>query len=75
VFGQGYQKVQAFQRQIENFARAVRGVEPLAVADFDALASVEVICAAYSALRESQWQTISTPLAASVLTKHASLSK
>jgi predicted dehydrogenase len=64
VFGHGYQKVQAFRRQIENFAKALRGEELLAVAPADALASVEVITAAYAALERSQWQAIQKPLPA-----------
>jgi predicted dehydrogenase len=64
VFGQGYDKVRAFLRQIENFSRAISGEEKLLITADDALASVEVIEAAYSALRLSQWTTVgrdSTP--------------
>lgn len=57
-FGTGYDKVRAFSRQIDNFARAIRGEgEPLVTLE-DALASVEVVEAAYRALRGSRW----TPL-------------
>ncbi|MBC7930841.1 MAG: Gfo/Idh/MocA family oxidoreductase [Rubrivivax sp.] len=55
VFGSGYDKVGAFSRQIENFSRAILGHEPLRVTAVDALASVEVIEAAYVALRQHQW--------------------
>jgi predicted dehydrogenase len=58
VFGDGYDKVQAFLRQIENFSRAVLGQEPLRITGVDALASVEVIEAAYEALRQSQWTAV-----------------
>ncbi|MGB7925277.1 MAG: Gfo/Idh/MocA family oxidoreductase [Pyrinomonadaceae bacterium] len=58
VFGRGYDKVQAFRSQINNFSRAIRGEEPLLVTPDDALASVEVIEAAYAALRQSQWTTV-----------------
>ena len=56
VFGQGYNKVQAFKGQIENFARAVKGQDKLLVTADDAIASVEVIEAAYRALAHTQWE-------------------
>lgn len=55
VFGSGYNKVHAFASQIENFAKAVLGLEPLRITSSDALASVEVIEAAYGALRHGRW--------------------
>lgn len=58
VFGNGYDKVQAFRSQIENFSRAIRGEEALLISAEDALASVEVIEAAYAALRRSRWTTV-----------------
>lgn len=58
VFGKGYNKFQAFRGQIENFARAIRGEDKLLVSPEDALASVEVIEAAYESLRHSQWQPV-----------------
>ena len=60
-FGVGYDKVRAFSRQIDNFARAIRGEEDLLVTIEDALASVEAVEAAYRALRASRW----TPLGGS----------
>jgi predicted dehydrogenase len=55
VFGQGYDKVQAFRNQLRNFCGVVRGTEtPLSTPE-DALASVEVVEAAYEALREAHW--------------------
>jgi predicted dehydrogenase len=60
--GQGYDKVQAFRSQLENFSRAVMGLEPLLVTADDALASVEVVEAAYAALRRSQWTTVKREL-------------
>jgi predicted dehydrogenase len=57
-FGQGYDKIQAFRRQIENFCRAILGEDKLVITPDDALASVEVVAAAYSALRRSQWTAI-----------------
>lgn len=58
VFGRGYDKVQAFRSQLENFSRAIGGDESLLITAADALASVEVIEAAYAALRQSQWTTV-----------------
>ena len=59
VFGKGYSKLGAFQRQIENFSAAIHGREALIVTPEDALASVEAIDAAYRALAQSLWQPIS----------------
>lgn len=58
VFGKGYDKVQAFRRQVDNFARAIRGEEELRITAEDALASVEAIQAAYTALAQNQWTPI-----------------
>jgi predicted dehydrogenase len=55
VFGKGYNKVQAFRSQIDNFCKAIRGEEALLITAEDALASVEVIEAAYAALRQHPW--------------------
>jgi predicted dehydrogenase len=69
VFGQGYDKIGAFRRQIENFSRAIRGEEQLLITSEDALASVEVIEAAYAALRQSQWTAVGRDARALGLTK------
>jgi len=58
VFGQGYDKLQAFGSQLDNFALAIRGREPLVITAEDALASVEVIETAYIALKRSQWTVV-----------------
>lgn len=58
VFGKGYNKVQAFRSQIENLSRAIRGEEALLITAEDALASVEVIEAAYAALHQDQWTPV-----------------
>jgi predicted dehydrogenase len=62
VFGTGYDKVKAFVNQIDNFSRAALGLEPLRINGVDALASVEVIDAAYAALRQSQWTSVGQKL-------------
>jgi predicted dehydrogenase len=61
VFGKGYNKVQAFRSNIDNFARAIRGEEALLIDADDALASVEVIEAAYADLRRSHWIAVGKP--------------
>jgi predicted dehydrogenase len=58
TFGQGYDKIQAFRDQLENFCDAIRGEAPLVVTARDSLASVEVIQAAYAALECARWERI-----------------
>lgn len=58
VFGDGYDKVEAFRAQIENFARSIRGQAVVEVTPVDALASVEVIEAAYANLNDAVWHTV-----------------
>ena len=58
VFGEGYNKSDALRNQVRNFILAVRGEEPLRTRPEDALASVEVIAAAYASLRENAWQPV-----------------
>lgn len=58
VFGQGYDKVDAFKRQLENFAGAVGGEESLVVTPEDGLASVQVIEAAYRSLTRGGWEPV-----------------
>ena len=55
VFGNGYDKVQAFRAQVDNFAGAIRGEVSLVINAEDALASVEVIEAAYESMRAAPW--------------------
>lgn len=64
VFGKGYDKVQAFRSQIDNFSRAIKGEENLLITADDALASVEVVDAAYASLRRSQWTVVGSHLSA-----------
>lgn len=64
VFGTGYDKVQAFTAQVTNVAKAVRGEEALLITADDAIASVEVIEAAYRSMRAAPWTGVepSSPL-------------
>ncbi|KAB8321239.1 Gfo/Idh/MocA family oxidoreductase [Tolypothrix campylonemoides VB511288] len=61
VFGKGYNKVQAFRSQIENFALAIRKEEPLLITAEDAIASVEVIEVAYTTMKNQNHWTSVTP--------------
>lgn len=58
VFGGGYQKIGAFRRQVDNFAGCILGEEAPVITPEDALASVEVVEAAYAALSQSRWAPI-----------------
>ncbi len=58
VFGNGYDKVQAFSSNIVNFCGGIRGEEALLVTPCDAMASVEVIESAYAALAQNQWTKV-----------------
>ena len=58
VFGSGYDKVASFKGKIENFSKALRGEEDLLIKPADALASVQVIEAAYKSLNQNLWQTV-----------------
>ncbi len=65
VFGRGYDKVQAFGGKLDNFVRSIRGLEPSRISLQDALASVEVINAAYDAMWRSTWAPVATELSES----------
>ena len=54
-FGNGYDKLAAFRAQLANFAGAVRGTGRPAVTPADAIASVDVVEAAYRSLRHPAW--------------------
>ena len=62
VFGKGYDKVQAFRSQIDNFARSLKGLEPLVITEVDAAASVQAIESAYAALHRQRWTPIGTSI-------------
>jgi predicted dehydrogenase len=66
VFGSGYDKVQAFRSQIDNFIGSVRGQEAPLITLADALASVEVISAAYDAMWRDAWVPIDSELSQSL---------
>jgi predicted dehydrogenase len=68
VFGRGYDKVDAFRKQLTNFTDAIKGEADLAVTMADAVASIEVIVAAYEALRTSRWKNVSSLVEASLRT-------
>jgi predicted dehydrogenase len=68
VFGTGYDKIDAFRKQIVNFTDAIKGEADLEVTMADAVASIEVIVAAYEALRTSQWKNVSSLVEASLRT-------
>ncbi|MGE3173576.1 MAG: Gfo/Idh/MocA family protein [Planctomycetota bacterium] len=58
AFGQGYDKVGAFQAQLENFAGAIRGTEEPVITETDAIASVQVIEEAYRSAHEQKWHEL-----------------
>lgn len=62
VLGTGYDKVQAFRDQLRNFCYAIMGEAELHITPRDALASVEVIQAAYAALEFARWERIGSQL-------------
>ena len=62
VFGTGYDKTAAFTNQLVNFCGAISGKVELLVTPRDALASVQVISAAYASLERSRWQDVSPPI-------------
>ena len=57
-FGVGYDKVTAFQSQLENFFAVCRGEAAPVIDDTDARTSVAVIECAYRAAAEERWVTI-----------------
>ncbi len=57
-FGTGYKKVDAFKSQLENFLGWIRGVEVPRITGADALASVQVIEAAYAAATRDNWLAV-----------------
>ena len=58
IIGSGYDKVDAFTRQLNNFIGAIRGEEELLITPEDAIASVGVIESAYEAMWRDTWVKI-----------------
>ena len=58
LFGNGYDKIDAFRAQLANFAAAIRGREAPVIQEVDALASVQVIEAAYRSAAAPKWHVL-----------------
>lgn len=54
-FGHGYSKMEALGSNVENFAAASRGREPMRISTAEVLASVAVIEGAYRGINSGQW--------------------
>lgn len=57
-FGDGYDKITCMRRQVTNFCGALRHEVPLAISTADAIASVQVIDAAYRSLTAGDWVAV-----------------
>lgn len=55
VFGKGYDKIDAFSNQLQNFSGAIDGSDELIINSTDALASVMTMETAYEAMESSEW--------------------
>lgn len=60
--GTGYSRQQAMRDQVANFAAAIRGEEKLRIDATDAIASVEVIEAAYRSMSYDGWVDVGAPV-------------
>ncbi len=58
AFGDGYDKITCMRRQVTNFCGALRHEVPLAISTADAIASVQVIDAAYRSLAAGDWVAV-----------------
>jgi predicted dehydrogenase len=65
-FGDGYDKVGAMSAQVRNFARAVAGEEELVITADDAIASVDVVAAAYRSMGRNHWVAVREPIVRSI---------
>jgi predicted dehydrogenase len=61
-FDGGYDKIQAFADQLQNFCDAIQGRAALVVSPLDALASVEIVQAAYASLQYARWERLGSRL-------------
>lgn len=57
-FGTGYSRQDAMRKQVANFAAAIEGTEDLRIDATDAIASVEVLEAAYRSLSHERWVSV-----------------
>jgi len=64
VFGTGYEKLAALRAQAENFCEAVAGREALRITSHDAIASVDVIQAAYASMGRAHWEIVPSDVGA-----------
>lgn len=58
VFGNGYNKIEAFKKQLNNFCGAINGTEELIITPSDGVASVYTVEAAYAAMQQSNWEPV-----------------
>jgi predicted dehydrogenase len=65
-FGDGYDKVGAMGSQVRNFCRAVTGQERLLITADDAIASVDVVAAAYRSMGRNHWVAVREPVIRSI---------
>jgi predicted dehydrogenase len=65
-FGTGYDKLAAMSAQVSNFCRAVAGEERLLITADDAIASVDVVAAAYRSMGRNHWVAVREPAIRSV---------
>jgi predicted dehydrogenase len=57
-FGEGYDKIGALKKQLENFVGTVLGTARPLITPEDALASVKAIETAYASTRQNNWLTV-----------------
>ncbi len=57
-FGTGYNKMESFRKQLENFCAAIVTNEALVISPEDGIASVCIVEAAYQAMHASNWQQV-----------------
>jgi predicted dehydrogenase len=60
-FGEGYDKIGALRKQLENFVGTLSGTARPLITPEDALASVKAIETAYASTRQNNWLPVGTP--------------